>query len=471
MAVSDHQQSIVLLDIKNRLGHPPDLVIRTWNGKEKVVYLSTLVNEERVVEEIIRPLLDFSTKSSDSTDFDAVITSSQVEAARGADEQISSLLKGFVIVLASDGSVWRINLKNEKKRSINEPAQEKAVRGPKDGFIEDLATNMGLVRQRLQSQDLRVEEHIIGDAAGTTTVLFYVQPYVKENILDEVRGRLRSIQLQAIIDASYIEEWIKDNRWSPFPTMEYTERPDKMVSAILQGRVAIMADGSPTCLLVPTIFAHFLMASEDQYVLPYAATLVRWLRLMAMFIAFALPSLFIALTTIHHGMIPPFLGVTIAKARIGLPLPIVMEVVMMEVLMELVREAGLRMPGPLGQSVTIVGTLVIGEAAVTAGIVSAPVVIVVSLTTLASFAIPGYHMALAIRLLRFPMMLLASVLGLVGIVWYIMLILIHLGSIRSFGIPYLTPAGPWLRQDIKDTLFRLPRWKLNGNPSYARRKK
>lgn len=471
--------------IKTRLGNPPDLEVREivlYVGQDQmrkgwVLYCSSLVNEERIANEVIQPLVKLSHfhKMNDGLDqlfrIQNVITSAKVDEVDGLDEQVSSILQGYVLVYIEHAASWRIHLKKEETRSINEPENEKAVRGPKDGFTENLSTNMTLIRQRLQYPDLRIEEYKLGTKSHTKVALFFVEHSVKADVLEEVRQRLQGIDIEAMMDASYIGEIISDFRWSPFPTIEYTERPDKMAASILEGRIAIMVDGSPACLLAPTIFAHFLMSAEDQYVLPYAATAIRWLRFFALFLAFTLPSIFIALTTIHHGMVPPFLGVTLAKARTGMPFPIAVEIVLMEMLMEIVREAGLRMPGPLGQSVTIVGTLVIGEAAVSGGLVSAPVVVVIALTTVASFAIPAYHMGLAIRLLRFPMMAFAAVLGLVGMTWYFMVILIHLASIRSFGIPYLTPFGPWLGQDVKDTIFRLPRWRMYGSPSYARKKK
>ncbi|UOF92276.1 spore germination protein [Fodinisporobacter ferrooxydans] len=469
--------------IKVCLGNPPDLEVREivlYVGQEQtrkgsVLYCSSLVNEERIANEVIRPLTQLASFWYDASQpfpgFQNIITSAQVEETNNFVEQIvSSILQGYVLLYIEQTASWRIQLKKGEKRSITEPENEKAVRGPKDCFTENLSTNMTLVRQRLQYQNLRIEEPQLGTKLPTKVVMFYVKDSVKEGVLKEVRQRLQGIHIEALIDASYIEEIISDFRWSPFPTIEYTERPDKMAASIIEGRIAIMVDGSPTCLLAPTIFAHFLMATEDQYILPYAATAIRWLRFLALFLAFSLPSIFIALTTIHHGMIPPFLGVTLAKARTGMPFPIALEILLMESLMEIVREAGLRMPGPLGQSVTIVGTLVIGEAAVSAGLISAPVVVVVALTTLASFAIPAYYMGLSIRLMRFPMMAFSTVLGLVGVTWYLMVILIHLVGIRSFGIPYLTPLGPWQGKNVKDTILRFPRWRMDGASSYGRKK-
>ena len=474
--------------MKNRLGNPPDLVVRQiswqcqpdWNQQGWVIFLASLTEEQRVAEEVIRPVLQLAdqfalTLGENRTELlpklREFIAAAKVEPVESVDKMVFSLLDGYTL-LVLNGQGLKIDLKKGAKRSIDEPANEKAIRGPKDGFIEDLSTNITLMRQRLRHPDFRIELQSIGEKLQTNVSLFYVETYADKDILQEVRNRLQQINVDAVIDVSYIEETIKDNKWSPFPTIEYTERPDKAAASLLEGRIAIMAEGSPTCLLAPTIFTHFLMSTDDQYIMSYAATAIRWLRMSALFVAFTLPSLFIALTTIHHGMVPPFLGVTIAKARTGMPFPTAIEVLLMELLMELVREAGLRMPGPLGQSVTIVGTLVIGEAAVSAGIVSSPVVVIIALTTLASFAIPGYHTALAIRLLRFPMMGVSAVLGLVGITWYLMLILIHLVSIRSFGVPYMKPLAPWSMKDGKDAIFRLPRWFLSSSsPSYARPKK
>lgn len=472
--------------IKNKLGNPPDLVIYQLSlpfqpyrqQKGWVVFFSSLTEEQRVSEEIIRPIqesvnlinLSDGNHTFPKVKLQELITTTQIESVENIEQIVLSLLDGYSLLIINDQS-FKIDLKKGVSRSINEPENEKAVRGPKDGFIEDTSTNITLIRKRLRHPDFRIEQQTIGDKSKVTVSLFYVEKYVDKDLLQEARSRLKAIALDTVIDVSFIEETIRDSKWSPFPTIEYTERPDKMVASLLEGRVAIMVEGSPSCLLAPTLFTHFLTSSDDQYIIPYAATAIRWLRMFALILAFTLPSLFVALTTIHHGMVPPFLAVTIAKARTGMPFPTAVEVLLMEILMELVREAGLRMPGPIGQSVTIVGTLVIGEAAVSAGIVSAPVVVIIALTTLASFAIPGYHTALAIRLLRFPMIGISSFLGLVGITWYLMLIFIHLVSIRSFGIPYMKPFAPWSMKDAKDTFLRFPRWLLSlSSPTYARPK-
>lgn len=486
-ANSNNRLSKEIEMIKHNLGNPPDLVVRKIslpfqsNGKQNgwIIFLSSLTDQQRIAEEVIRPLTVLvhqfkttnETRQSYLLKIKELISTAQVEPVENVDKMVLSLVEGYALLIQNSQGL-KIDLKKGSYRSIDEPANEKAIRGPKDGFIEDLSTNIALMRQHLRHPDFRIIQQPIGEKSQTNVAVFYVEKFVNKNVLQEVQNRLEEVKLDAVMDAAFIEESIKDHKWSPFPTIEYTERPDKTVASLLEGRVAIMVEGSPSCLLAPTIFAHFIMASEDQYIMSYAATAIRFLRIFALLIAFTLPSLFIALTTIHHGMVPQFLAVTIAKARIGMPFPIAVEVLLIEILMELVREAGLRMPGPVGQSVTIVGTLVIGDAAVSAGIVSAPVVVIIALTTLASFAIPGYHTALAIRLLRFPMMGVAAVLGLVGITWYLMLIIIHLVSIRSFGVPYMKPIAPWSTKDTKDTILRVPRWFLSrSSASYARPKK
>lgn len=248
--------------------------------------------------------------------------------------------------------------------------------------------------------------------------------------------------------------------------MNNTERPDGVASALNEGRIAIIIDGTPFVLLLPTVFIHFLQSTEDYYERFLYPTVIRLLRLLVFFTALLAPSIYVAITTYHQEMIPTPLLISIVASRTGVPFPSVLEALLMEITFEALREAGLRLPRPVGQAVSIVGALVIGEAAVQAGLVSRAMVIVVALTGIASFIIPAYNMGISIRLLRFPVMFLAGSFGMFGITFAFLALLIHLSSLRSFGIPYLSPITPINLSGLKDSIFKVPEWMKNKRSTF-----
>jgi spore germination protein KA len=287
---------------------------------------------------------------------------------------------------------------------------------------------------------------------------------VNAEVLKEVRQRLGRINIDAVLESGYIEELIQDKALTPFPTVNNTERPDALAAGILEGRVAIMVDGTPFALLVPALFLQFFQASEDYYQRADFATLLRVLRFLSFFISLLGPSLYIAITTFHQELLPPELLIRLVAAREGVPFPAFIEALIMEITFEVLREAGVRMPRAIGQAVSIVGTLVIGQAAVEAGIISPSMVIVVSLTAISNFVIPSFNMGIAVRILRFPIMFLAASFGLFGIVISLFAIVLHLCSLRSFGVPYMSPFASFNWDDQKDSIFRLPQWAQYARP-------
>jgi spore germination protein KA len=266
------------------------------------------------------------------------------------------------------------------------------------------------------------------------------------------------------LESGYIEELIQDETYTPFPTVYNTERPDVIAAGLLEGRVAILIDGTPFVLLVPALFGQFNQAAEDYYQRADIGTLLRLLRYLSFFIALLGPSLYIAITTFHQEMIPTPLLISLAAQREGVPFPAFIEALVMELTFEILREAGVRLPRAVGQAVSIVGALVIGQAAVEAGIISAAMVIVVSVTAIASFVFPSYNMAISVRILRFGLMGLAASFGLFGITLGLIAIVLHLCSLRSFGIPYMSPFAPFILADQKDMLFKVPLWGMFSRP-------
>lgn len=369
-----------------------------------------------------------------------------------------------VIFVAGATRCLRLDTEGGERRGVSEPDTESVVRGPREGFTEDIVVNTALIRRKIRSPRLRVETLRFGNVTRTRVAILYVAGVVSPDLLAEVRRRLQGVQIDGVLESGYLEEFIEDTPWTVFPLIKHTERPDVVAADLLEGRVAILTDGTPFALLVPTVFPEMLQAPEDYYERYPAAGAIRLLRWIYLLVALLGPSFYIAITTFHQEMLPTPLLLTIMRARERIPFPAVVEALLMEVAFEALREAGLRLPRMVGQSVSIVGALVIGEAAVRAGIVSAPMVIVVSLTGIASFLLPRFNAALAVRLLRFPMMLLAGTLGAYGIFIGVMAILIHMARLRSFGVPYLAPLAPLSVDEQKDVVFRMPWWRMKRRP-------
>ncbi|MDF2726372.1 MAG: GerA spore germination protein, partial [Paenibacillus sp.] len=307
----------------------------------------------------------------------------------------------------------------------------------------------------------------IGTRTRTDINIAYIQSLAKDTLVAEVKRRLERIRIDAILESGYIEELIEDSPLSPFNTVQSTERPDKVASALLEGRVAILVDNTPVVLIVPTFFWQFLQAPDDYYNRYWIGTFFRIVRYFGFLISLILPSIYVMLVSFHHEMIPTSLALTIASGREVVPFPVLLEALIMELAFELMREAGLRMPRQIGQAVSIVGSLIIGQAAVQAGLVSPFMVIVVAITGISSFAIPTYSSSLSLRIFRFPLLIASGVFGLLGFATAFFAILLHALSVRSFGEAYLAPASPFRPSDQRDMLLRVPMWMMDQRPSQS----
>lgn len=350
------------------------------------------------------------------------------------------------------------------QRGVEEPTSESVVRGPREGFTETIKVNEAMIFRRIRNPKLRFEKFIIGRVTQTRVSLAYIKGIAPENLIEEVRHRLSRIDVDGIIESGYIEEFIEDSPWSPFPQTLRTERPDTVVGNLLEGRVAIMTDGTPFVLLLPVVFNQLLSSPEDYGERFLAGSLLRALRYGSFAMALLLPSIYIAITTFHQELLPTTLILAVAAARQGVPFPALVEALLLELLFEVLREAGLRLPRLIGPAVSIVGALVVGEAAVTAGLVSPAMVIVVAMTAISSFATPVFSFAIAARILRFLFMFSAAALGLFGIQLGLLLLLLHLVSLRSFGTPYMAPLAPLHLSDLKDVIIRVPHWAMIRRP-------
>lgn len=396
---------------------------------------------------------------------DQILANSEVEEFMDYKELFSFILAGDTVILI-DGyeTAFAIGSKGYKSRPVEESSSTTVIKGPKEGFTETLRINTSLIRRRIKDPNLWIENKVIGKKTQTDIAICYMNGIVSDEIVKEVKQRLDKIDTDTILEGGYIEEYIQDHSYSPFPTVYNTERPDVICGGLLEGKVAIIIDGTPFVLLVPSLLIDFFHSSEDYYQRADIGSLLRILRYLAFFLALLTPSMYIALTTFHQEMIPAQLLISLAQQREGVPFPALVEALMIEVTFDILREAGTRMPRAIGSAISIVGALVLGQAAVQAGIISAAMVIVVSLTAISSFVFPSPDLSNPIRILRFPFMVLAAMFGLFGIIIGIIIMVLHLASLRSFGIPYLTPMGPIILQDQKDAFIRIPLWRMSTRP-------
>ncbi|NLW00856.1 MAG: spore germination protein [Clostridiales bacterium] len=463
--------------LKNDFGHDSDLVVHYFklqNIRGLVcanIYIKSLV-DKRTIDSLSIELSSLKCKwLCDNTDLNIDMLMNCLaglrDAREGSDYEAiyTELLSGNTVFLVDGCEKFLVvNTNSDEGRPVEEPSSQTVIKGPKDGFTERINSNILLIRRRIRSKDLRVEYLSVGSETKTTVGLMYIYKIAREEIVEEIKNRLDKIEIDGVLESGYIEELIKDDRYSIFPTILSTEKPDSVAAALLEGRVAILVDGTPYVLTAPALLIEFLQSSEDYYHHYIVSSMIRFLRIVSSLFALLVPAAYIAIITFHQEIIPTPLLVSIAAQREGVPFPALLEALIMETTFEVLREAGIRMPRAIGPAISIVGALVLGQAAVEAGFISAVMVIVVSITAISSFAIPNYEMSNAIRLLRFLLMIMAGVLGLYGILMGLIILTLHLCKIKSVTVPYLTPIAPKTKGGYKDTIFRFPLWKMKYRP-------
>ena len=357
--------------------------------------------------------------------------------------------------------------------AIKEPDSEKSIRGSREGFTDSIKMNTALIRKRLRSTRVRVKELEQGVRSHTKVDMVYMQDLANPMVLEEIQKRLEAYEIDGVLDSGVIEQLAERKWYSPFPQFQTTQRPDRAALAVMEGRVVVLSDNSPVALILPTDFNSFIKTSDDYYNRFEEATFARILRYFAVFFSMALPGLYLAVTNFHTQILPTPLLLSFWEARIGVPFPAALEVILMELSFELLREAGVRLPGAMGKTIGIVGGLIIGQAAVDANIVSPIVVIVVAFTALCSFSIPNEEFAFSFRILKFFLIIMSAWLGFFGLLVGLLVILIHLSRLKSFGIPYLMPfVGADLSgyEDERDSIWRAPFRRLTRRPIYANEK-
>jgi spore germination protein KA len=438
-----------------------DLKIRSLNkGQAVLMYIETLADQSKLQNYIFAPI-----EWGEVEHFTDIPNARQ---SQNLEEAINTLLRGHAIYM-EDGSkvITRFNVTSVFNRDVEEPDNEKVVRGAHDGFVENMMININLIRKRIEHRDLVVKYFKIGKKTNTHVAIVYMDGIADPEIIQKLEGRIKSISADMVQSPGHVQEFMEDSPYSPFPQLLNTERPDRIVANIMEGRIALMSEGSPTALVAPTNFFMFYQASDDYNSRWYTGTFIRLIRLTSFIIAVALPAFYIAVVSFHFEVIPKDLLMPVKGSINEIAYPPIMEALIMVAIVELIREAGIRLPTPVGQTIGIVGGLVIGDAVVRAGLVSNLMVIIVALTAIASFVVPSNELSVTLRLLTFPMMFLAGTLGFVGIVFGFLFLTIHLTKLVSFGSPYFAPITPLNLRDLKDTFVRVPLFKMKKRPKDA----
>ena len=465
--------------IRKKCDQCADIIIRPMRlGDERkvdclIVYLEVAVSNMMLEDSVIGKLINhfWEIPPSQMKEFlkNNSLGISDVKELPTLEEAVEAMLAGNAVFFM-DGYDQAVKIagKGYPAMMVGKAETEKVLRGSKEGFTDSVKINSALIRKRVKDTRLKVVERQMGVRSNTMLQLLYVEDLVQEDLLSEIQRRLDQFEIDGIFDSGMVEQLTEEVWYSPFPQFQSTERPDRAAMELLEGRIVLLCDNSPMALLLPTTFHSFMTSSEDMYNRFEMVSFVRMLRYLAVLTAVLLPGLYLAVIRFHTQVLPANLILSFAEARAGVPFSSVVELVFLELSFELIREAGVRMPGPLGNAIGIVGGLIIGQASVTANLVSPIVVVIVALTALGSLAIPSEEFSAPFRLLKYLFLAAGGYLGLFGIVLGIYLVVSHLAGLLSFQVPYLTP---FVRKDgsADGGILRRPLRKMNRRPVFARR--
>ena len=468
--------------IENAFQNCGDIVKRHFFVGEKkdiavyMIYTDNIVNGSAIEESILtnimnRCRIDGKKEGMLKRLNEEVIAIGEMNEVKTFQEIFDAVLLGDTILLMDENDIaLQASTKGFPSRGVSEAKTEVVVQGPKDAFTEIGATNIVLIRRRIRDTKLKVKRTKVGKRSKTDVAILYMEDIVRREILQEVEYKINQIDIDVVLDSGYIDQLL-ENRWlSPFPQLQMTERPDKAASVLLEGRVVIVIDNTPFVVIAPATLNVFFQAAEDYYDRWEIMSFIRLIRYCAGFLAVALPGLYIALTVFHPSMLPTNLALKIAETRQNIPFPAVGEILIMELAFELLREAGIRLPSPVSSTIGIVGGIIIGQAAVEAGIVSPSVVIVSALTGICTFVIPNIALVSGLRLTKYIVLIFSAFLGLYGFWLALILMLIHMASLKSFHIPFLYPfcsASVNNYNDLEDSIFRLPLWFMKKRPIFS----
>lgn len=435
-------------------------------------YIESMINKQLFSAAVLSPIEKFvkngeknsaENKGKNLSEIikNLVVSVSSVEELSDENQIEQKIFSGAVCVVF-EKTALAFPILGAEKRAIQEPPTARVVKGPREGFVEDIATNIGLIRKRMKTRDLKIKDLFIGERSHTQVSVVYLEGIAKQEIVDEVENRLSKINIDAIIDSYYIESFLESDKLKFFRRVGNTEKPDIFVSKILEGRVGILVDGSPVALSVPFVLLEDLQSPEDYYTIPAQATFVRFMRFVGLILAILIPGVYVALQSFNYRILPINFLITLLSSIEGLSVPPLIEILMVLLLFEVITEASLQMPNSLGMALSIIGALALGNTAVDAGIISPPSVVLVAISSVALYIIPDQ--IAETRLLRILFTLIGGIIGLYGIITGLIILTTYLTSITSFGVPYLAPFAPHIKGDHKDAFIKKPIESMNKRP-------
>lgn len=459
--------------IRNGLGAQSPMVVKHFYiGIDQpleaaIIYVNGIANKDIIDRDILNPLMihiqenlngkasigDYLCKryiSMSNTlvevDFEVVIN----QLKRG---KTAVLINGALEVIIADTT-------GGQQRAIMEPMNETASKGPRDGFVENLEVNISLIRRKVKDNNLTIELFNIGSRTQSDVAMIYIDDVVDKQVLEKLRKRLESVDVDAILSAGALDQYIESYAYTLFPQADSTERPDRAIGNMVEGRILVVLEGTPMVLVYPTTFMQFFQAVEDYTQRTIISSFVRFLRVLAACVVITLPSIYLTLIKFNVELIPIKFVTPIVQSRVGIALTPFLEIIAMEIVVEFLREGGLRLPTKIAQTLSLVGGIIIGDTAIQSKMVSPTTLLIVGITVITTFLIPNYDMSLSIRMIRFPMLILANIMGIFGIAVGWFLLLVHLSSLDSLGVPYFE----FNKNDMKDTFIRAPLWKMNKRP-------
>ncbi|SEH95207.1 GerA spore germination protein [Halobacillus karajensis] len=444
---------------KQLLNESPDLIQKAFKHEEQAIivqYIAYQVEKEKLEDEVMEIITKSKHKWSNEDLINKIpITSTSQED--NMDRMIQQMIHGSVsIYIEGEKEAVLFALPKQEHRSLNQAETESLVFGPQVSFTESLITNLNVIRWRLDTSDLVVEKLIVGERVQSEVRIVYLKSLANEENVETMRQRIKDLKVAEVEDTSVLGQLIEDSSSTVFPQLIFTELPDRFCNSISKGRVGVMVDKSPTMLIGPMNLFNFFESTEDLYMRWNMGSFIRLLRFVSMALSIILTPMYVAALTFHYEIVPSTLLVSLGQSRATVPFPPVLEALLLEMLIELLREAGARLPTKVGQTMGIVGGIVLGQAAVEAGFTSNILIIIIALSALASFTAPSYLMGTAIRIIRFPMIILAGAYGIIGIVFALSFLVIHLLKQKSLGRPYLSPIYPFQWKDFNESIIRLP---------------
>lgn len=441
--------------VSDAVHHTSDLKVKSIPPNLTLIYIADLIDEDALYKYILQELIKIKNITPDN--IMSTLPIPNLKVCKKTDESVMEMMNGSVLIhVEGYAKALLANIPTKDSRDLTTPENESQVIGSQVGFSESLTANISLVRRYIKNPDLCNEELIVGERTNTTVSMLYIKGIASDEMINTLRQRITDIQIDSILDSSILEQLIDDNSLSIFPQMLLTERPDKLCSELLNGKLGVIVDGSTMAIAAPYSFLEFFQSQEDQNLRWQIGTFARLLRFTAVILSIFLSPLYVSTLTFHYEVIPQSILVPLSESRAIVPFPPLYEALLLELIIELLREAGIRLPSKVGQTIGIVGGIVIGTAAVEAGLTSNILIIIAALGALASFTTPSYMMGNVIRVIRFPLILLAGFWGFYGIMLGLCFIIIHLLRQTSLGTPYTAPFYPPRVMDWRDSVIRMP---------------